>query len=261
MTVNQAQVDQILGAASADDPEVKLANLEREVDLVKSSIKKLLIDIRERMNEMENPFVFAASGFAQAPPIDTADAEEEEEEIEEEEEEVKTRPKKQKKPDLGSDLAGLQADSEMLAALQAQLAANQHQSSEHPKQSKIRLQKVHRLFEWTGKAVKKYGLDRLEIMLDSYSSMGYLERDEIAQVKEIARLMPPSLGEADEIKAEEFVSELYVLNRILDPNDISLDRDMIQVLMDNKSTKVEGEKQEEIEKDTSDDWIKSLERI
>ncbi|QYZ80254.1 hypothetical protein E2N92_12840 [Methanofollis formosanus] len=260
MTVNQAQVDQILSAASADDPEVKLANLEREVDLIKSSIKKLLIDIRERMNEMENPFVFAAHGLAPAPAMEAADAEEEIEE-EEEEEAVETKPKKQKKPDLAADLAGLQADSEMLAALQAQMAAAQPLPPEHPKQSKLRLQKVHRLFEWTGKAVRKYGLDRLEIMLDSYSSMGYLEGDEIAQVKEIARLMPPSLGEADEIKAEEFVSELYVLNRILDPNDTTLDRDMIQVLMDNKRAGVEAAREEHTDKESSEDWIQSLERI
>ncbi|MBP2145178.1 ribosomal protein L12E/L44/L45/RPP1/RPP2 [Methanofollis sp. W23] len=259
MTVNQAQVDQILGAASADDPEVKLANLEREVDLVKTSIKKLLIDIRERMNEMENPFVFAASGFAQAPAEESADAEEELEE--EEEEEVEEKPKKQKTPDLGADLAGLQADGEMLAALQAHLAKTQPLPADPPKQSKLRLQKVHRLFEWTGQAVKKYGLDRLEIMLDSYSSMGYLEREEIAQVKEIARLMPPSLGEADEIEAEEFVSELYVLNRILDPNDTSLDRDMIQVLMGKKPESTEESKEECKEKKNSEDWVQSLEQI
>ena len=59
MAVNQAQVDHIITAASEDDPEVKLQNLEREVDLIKTSIKRLLMDIRERMNEMENPFTLA----------------------------------------------------------------------------------------------------------------------------------------------------------------------------------------------------------
>ena len=63
MAVNQSQVDHIITAASEDDPEVKLQNLEREVDLIKTSIKRLLIDIRERMNEMENPFTIAGTGF------------------------------------------------------------------------------------------------------------------------------------------------------------------------------------------------------
>ncbi len=60
MAVNQSQVDHIITAASEDDPEVKLQNLEREVDLIKTSIKRLLMDIRERMNELENPFTLTA---------------------------------------------------------------------------------------------------------------------------------------------------------------------------------------------------------
>jgi len=62
MAVNQSQVDHIITAASEDDPEVKLQNLEREVDLIKTSIKRLLMDIRERMNELENPFTLVATG-------------------------------------------------------------------------------------------------------------------------------------------------------------------------------------------------------
>jgi len=57
MAVNQAQVDHIISTASADDPEVKLLKLQDEVDLIKTSIKKLLIDIRERMNDLENPIM------------------------------------------------------------------------------------------------------------------------------------------------------------------------------------------------------------
>ena len=60
MAVNQSQVDHILSTASADDPEVKLQNLQDEVDLLKKSVKKLLIDLRERMNEMDNPFIISS---------------------------------------------------------------------------------------------------------------------------------------------------------------------------------------------------------
>jgi len=60
MAINQSQVDHILSSSSADDPEAKLQALQDEVDLLKKSIKRLLIDIRERMNEMENPFIVAS---------------------------------------------------------------------------------------------------------------------------------------------------------------------------------------------------------
>jgi len=57
MAVSQSQVDQIIASASSDDPEVKLLQLQDEVDLIKTSIKRLLIDIRERLNDLENPIV------------------------------------------------------------------------------------------------------------------------------------------------------------------------------------------------------------
>ena len=60
MAINQAQVDHIISTASADDPEVRMQRLQDDVDLIKKSIKKLLIDIRDRMNELENPFVLGS---------------------------------------------------------------------------------------------------------------------------------------------------------------------------------------------------------
>jgi hypothetical protein len=46
--------------------------------------------------------------------------------------------------------------------------------------------------------------------------------------------MPANLGEEHEVGPDEFVSELYALNRILSPNDTSLDRDMIEVMMEQR---------------------------
>jgi len=256
MSVNQSQVDQILGAATADDPEAKLENLEREVDVLKASVKKLLIDIRERMNEMENPFTLGVQGGFQ--PARVEEAVEKEEEVEE----SPAQPAAKTPLPAPTPQAPQGIPADLLAGLQAQIAAADALVPKAPaKAEKLRLQKVHNLFEWTGKAVKKYGFDRLEMMLDSYATMGYLERDEVAQVREIARLMPASLGEADEMKAEDFVSELYVLNRILDPTDTSLDRDMIAVLMDNKRAKGAPPKGGRKESEPGEDWLESLERI
>ncbi|MFZ1897018.1 MAG: hypothetical protein WAU51_02635, partial [Methanoregula sp.] len=54
------------------------------------------------------------------------------------------------------------------------------------------------------------------------------------EIKEISHLMPANLGDENEIGPDEFVSELYALNRILSPNDSSLDRDMIEVMMEQR---------------------------
>jgi hypothetical protein len=110
--------------------------------------------------------------------------------------------------------------------------------------------------------VNRYGHDRLDMMLQAYGGLGYISRDAIAQVKEIARLMPATLGDVHQIGPDAFVSELYLLNRILDPNDTSLDRDMIEVLMSTRRTegRSEGTKPPKITEDV-DEWIKNLDQI
>lgn len=247
--MSQSQVDHIISSASADDPEVKLANLEREVDLIKTSIKRLLMDIRERMNELENPFTIAASGTpAQANTEDAkaaADsAEARESALEAREAALDAKETKmemdRKKDDEKVNLSPQKEDLTPIAlggpglipgTLDKDLAkvGNQGITGE-----KLRLHKVYRLFKWTSQAVKKYGHDRLEVMLDSFLSLGYISKESCSEVKEISRLMPENLGEAHEVSPDEYVAELYALNRIISPNDTSLDRDMIEVLMERR---------------------------
>jgi hypothetical protein len=270
MAVNQSQVDHIITAASEDDPEVKLQNLEREVGLIKTSIKRLLMDIRERMNELQNPFTLAASGTpANVSSIDSdttaakksaLDAKEAALEAREsllnttkskKELEAKTEPP-EKKAEPASTPAPLNShnqlnstppddrrvmDEQMLSALRAQVSSPYHKTTTPPPlvaNEKLRLQKVYKLFKWTAKSVKKYGHDRLEIILGSYQAMGYISKESCDEIREISRLMPANLGEEHEVDPDEFISELYALNRILVPNDTSLDRDMIEVMMEQR---------------------------
>jgi hypothetical protein len=101
---------------------------------------------------------------------------------------------------------------------------------------KLRLQKVYKLFKWTNQSVRKFGHDRLEIMLESYRVMGYITKESADEIREISRLMPANLGDEHEVGPDEFVAELYALNRILTPNDTSLDRDMIEVMMEQRQS-------------------------
>jgi archaellum component FlaD/FlaE len=276
MAINQAQVDHIITTASADDPEVRMQRLQDDVDLIKKSIKKLLIDIRDRMNEVENPFVFGSQIHgeqAQNARRESSDEKKESAPVKEPEPEV---PAPQVQPPQ-PPVPRVEAPAPMLsmAAISDQLAADEHllrtikQQMEGEKQpvsaasnEKLRLQKIHRLFDWSGRMVKKYGHDRLEIMIESYTAMGYISKDACAQIKEITRLMPESLGESHEISSNAYVSELYVLNRILDPGDSSLDRDMIEVLMDKRQIPGTGKKAAESEEqEPGEDWIDMLERI
>lgn len=287
MAINQSQVDQIISSSSVDDPEVKMQNLQDEVDLLKKSIKKLLIDIRERMNEMENPFIIASCQPDN--PISSLQNQLNDEEMISDSQ-IKDEPASQssenedrklsednisqlsspgQSPGISESVGRNSAEYTQLAADEALLLSMQQKFGEISQNNndmppeKLRLQKLHRLFEWTNKMVIKYGHDRLEIMIESYRTMGYISDDAYQQVNDIARLMPETLGEAHEISSDEFVSELYVLNRILSPNDSSLDRDMIEVLMDMRAAKQStDEAPEKINEDLSkDEWIDMLDRI
>jgi len=277
MAINQAQVDHIISTASADDPEVQMQRLQDDVDLIKKSIKKLLIDIRDRMNELENPFVLGSQipGDRALSSHKESVVEKKEASVQEPEPEAYTQqvPPSQppaaqvpapEPPAPASPMAilsdQLAADEQLLRTLKKQMEGEKHPAT--AANEKLRLQKIHRLFDWTGRMVKKYGHDRLEIMIESYTAMGYISKDACAQIKEITRLMPESLGESHDISSNAYVSELYVLNRILDPGDQSLDRDMIEVLMDKRQTPGNGKKPEDIEEqEPGEDWIDVLERI
>ena len=275
MAVNQAQVDHIITAASEDDPEVKLQNLEREVSLIKTSIKRLLMDIRERMNDLENPFTLGTSG-AQMSSSRASDMNEAKMAALEAKESAldareslidatnsKTEPEQkkvvpEKAPEPVSAPVPMTAapintalqeekkllDEQMLNALRAQIIPYNKSALPSPDMvnEKLRLQKVYQLFKWTTKAVKKYGHDRLEIILGSYQAMGYISKSSCDEIREISRLMPAMLGEEHEVGPDEFVSELYALNHILIPNDTSLDRDMIEVMMEQRQQALSPEK-------------------
>jgi hypothetical protein len=260
MAVNQSQVDHIITAASEDDPEVKLQNLEREVDLIKTSIKRLLIDIRERMNEMENPFTIAATGVpavSSAAVIETDVAQKSAMEAREAALEARESQLEAAKAKMEYDKAKdkfpvtperappednrRMIEDELLSVMRSQAGTPQKPSfiphnQISPTSEKLHLQKVYKLFKWTQQSVKKIGHDRLEIILESYRAMGYITKESCDEIREISRLMPANLGEEHEVGPDEFVADLYALNRILSPNDTSLDRDMIEVMMEQRES-------------------------
>jgi hypothetical protein len=305
MAVNQSQVDHIITAASEDDPEVKLQNLEREVDLIKTSIKRLLMDIRERMNELENPFTLASPAPGGTPTGISAAALEEQEgkiaALEAREAEIKERelqldaakaksqtenktesiPGKIEPVSPSTEQSKRMLDEQMLAILRSQAQMPSKTIYEAPTEQtseKLRLQKVYKLFKWTQQSVKKVGHDRLEIILESYRAMGYITKESCDEIREISRLMPANLGEEHELGPDEFVSELYALNRILSPSDTSLDRDMIEVMMEQRQSlpgshmrsaeeRIDlsrismGERKSSIKKEKDEEWMNLPDRI
>ncbi|MCP1661926.1 MAG: hypothetical protein D5R99_04720 [Methanocalculus sp. MSAO_Arc1] len=291
MAVNQSQVDNILATASSDDPEVKLQNLEQEVELMKKSIKKLLIDLRERLNESDNPLTVLAQGgeivaglsgddAARIGELENRTTEDAAriEELEKKVEELLARPEREFFDDVEEKprrrpQAPVPHEREYESGIPDQRHLPQvpevdtttplpaQLSGKQAADGKLCLHKVYQLFNWTKTAITKYGHDRLDIMLDSYQSIGYITKEAADEVKEIARIMPASLGEEHEVGADEFVSELYILNQILDPDDTSLDRDMIAVMME-RDTKKGPSRRPKLPKDEpGEEWAHLIDKI
>ena len=55
--MEQSAINKIIMDSSTEDPNKKMEKLEKEVMILKGSIKKLIVDIREQMNNAENPFL------------------------------------------------------------------------------------------------------------------------------------------------------------------------------------------------------------
>jgi len=243
MVAQQGQAGTLPSGQGGSDIETRMVRLEEEVELLKISIKRLLIDLRERMNTMDNPFLQKAlSGTGSGSPGPAS---------------VQLQAGGAgNTPGGGNPVAGtggeagpLPSPVEAVPAHPAQKAMptpddlvvrgirNQLASmgggviDAESVEGKVRLQMVFRLFAWTTKNVRIFGHDRVDLMLESYRAMGYISPESCSLVKDIARLMPSTLGEQHEINAEEYVTELYELNHILNPGDVSLDRDMIEVLI------------------------------
>jgi hypothetical protein len=260
INLNPAQEEDIpLPAPPAGDLDVKLLKLQEEMDLLKTSIKKLLIDIRDRLNERDNPFTHP--GISYNSPSLFKD-----------EEEAGAKEGEGESGDAGAEGAGEEPLPASEKSVQEELADMLRGKGKMPSLSsltshkpgeKLRLRKIHRLFGWTSKILNRYGHDRLEILLQAYTSMGYLTDEMAGQIREIGRLLPASLGELHVIGPDEFVSELYILNRILDPKDNTLDEDMIEVLMTHRIQSPVAPVHKKAAKPENDqvfEWIDSMDR-
>lgn len=252
--MNLGPGDPLLSAASADDQQQQLQNLQGEVDQIKISIKRLLMDIREQMNNLENPFVHNPEsmnrerGLKEDVVPKKPSLQQEELPKEEISSEIKISPSPAQEGDHRSD--------PVVTAIKGQLQARINQREGKNQPEKLRLTKVHQIFKWTSWMVKRYGHDRLDMMLQSYRVMGYLTKESSDQVREISKLMPASLGESHEIGPDEFIKQLYALNQILDPADTTLDRDMIRVLLERQRRKgVSHQSLPLKEKEIQEDWI------
>ncbi|AIY89707.1 hypothetical protein [Geoglobus acetivorans] len=267
--IDESVVDDILKTAEADTPEGKLEKLEKEVDLIKGSIKKLLIDIRETLNNIENPFQNLQSlaeglGYAasQAPPpqqIQIIPGKPLEEQMEEETQEAQETPAEEEAEVPAEPVGGVNGDMRGVKPFHDNITSQDKVESEEKSNGgeSIGMEVIQPEFgalDDMGKdmlfADKKLLKYDIEVLFEIMGWVrGMLEKYSIESLKlmlgifESAGYIKEETAEfvsqiADLIvmndNFEEIVFELYRLYKILYPEDRTIDSKVLSLILDRK---------------------------
>uniref|UniRef100_A0A7C4S8P7 Archaeal flagella protein FlaD/E domain-containing protein n=1 Tax=Geoglobus ahangari TaxID=113653 RepID=A0A7C4S8P7_9EURY len=239
----EENIDEIISRAEADSPESRLNKLEKELDILKGSIKKLLLDIRETLNNLDNPFQ-NLQGLAESlaispqrqpqqiqiippPPQDTSKVEPE------------------KKDDVKKEF---EEKKEAGGSIMSQSYPNQFKKyeevierSEKPERVTVEEKLITKeilkkydiltLFEimaWVKGMLEKYSIDSVKLMLEIFESAGYIMNETRDFISKVADLIAMNEG------FEDILLELYRLHKIINPHDTTMDSKLLALMLDKK---------------------------
>jgi len=215
-TFDQSMIDKIVATAESDTIEYKVASLEEEVAEIKGSIKTLLMDIRETMGVLENPFQniqgIANISSAIVNPKAIEDQPPKNEEIEKEDE---------------SD----DSDLEMERVPKNLFEDLRKAAKKQPKRTDSKLIdpiSFYRTIVWSKDMVEKYDQDAIKELIEVFSLLGYIP----GEIKEIIIRVVEILIKNNNL--DSAVVDLYRLYHILYPEDMSLDSKVLDHILNEK---------------------------
>lgn len=233
---DQSDIDKLVAEAESDTIESKVANLEEEVSEIKGSIKALLMDIRETMSVLENPFQniqgLANISSAIVTPkrtdiIDIEDESLEEGEEEEEEDLHKVEPKEKESEPDDTDLESFKPipkssfeDLKQVAKVLPRM----------PDSKLIDPMSFYKTIAWSKDMVKKYDYETIKELVEIFYILGYIEGD----IKEIVLKLTEMLSKSSDL--DNAVMDLYRLYHILHPEDLSLDSKVLDYVLNENDT-------------------------
>ncbi|MDI9642277.1 MAG: hypothetical protein QXQ38_04485 [Archaeoglobaceae archaeon] len=252
--VDQAVVDEILAKAAEDTEEGRLEKLEKEVETLKGSIKRLLLDIRETMNRLENPFANLQS-LAEANivpqsapqiqivptniPLVGEEGEKGEEEFQEEtgKDSQEFEEKEEEKQSI-EELGKIEDRSEDgMKVMQIAKPKELKEEREGEKIDNLRLITdtkknldfitFFNLMDWVQGMIAKHSYEAFKLILEVFEMAGYVRSDTKELILKLADLVKFN-------GAKEVLIELYKLNRVFNPGDRSLDSDLLALLLDKR---------------------------
>lgn len=237
--LNQSMIDEIIASAEEGSIESRVSKLEEEITEIKGSIKKLLIDIRETMSIIENPFQSIQSiaesvggGKVQALQIIPPDYPESPNDIDEKKENEETKnsglgslaeESKQNNPkclDTEDITSGLELDEIRGDYLLQKLKKITPTGQIDPLT-------LYDIIQWVDEMLKSYNKDTLISLIEVFKMGGYISDG----VKEIVVKLIELISEDNNL--DNAVVDLYRLYNILNPEDITLDSKILRLLLNN----------------------------
>jgi hypothetical protein len=217
---DQSMIDKIVATAESDTIESKVANLEEEVIEIKGSIKNLLMDIRETMGVLENPFqniqgIANISGAIINPRPDDDGKKED--------------PKKDEITEDEPD----DTDLEMKQIPKNPFEDMKQAVKKLPKRNDSKLidpLSFYRTIVWSKDMVGKYDQDAIKELIEVFSLLGYIPGDIKETILKVIEIL------AKDNNLDDAVMDLYRLYHILNPDDLSLDSKVLDYVLNENDT-------------------------
>ncbi|WP_410507280.1 hypothetical protein RSJ42_10655 [Methanosarcina hadiensis] len=214
---DQSMIDKLVATAESDTIESKVASLEEEVAEIKGSIKTLLMDIRETMSVLENPFQ-NIQGIAN---ISSAIVNPKAEEVPED------HPKKEETEDEDED-----EDLEMEKVPKNFFEDLKKAARRQQKRGDSKLIdpiSFYKTIVWCKDMAGKYDQDAIKELIEVFTLLGYIP----GEIKEIIVKVLEVLFKNNNL--DDAVVDLYRLYHILYPDDMSLDSKMLDHILNEKT--------------------------
>lgn len=241
--IDQAAIDEILASAEADTPESRLEKIEKELDILKGSIKKLLLDLRETLNNIENPFqnlqdlAEGALSITHQPPVQQVqviptppppEEKAEQEEAKKEESEVEEEEEVDKKLEVVPEEEGGVVEKQIYDVKERPQPLERRAVLRRAAGVKYDIVTLFNLMGWVKDMLDKYSVYSLWLMLEIFEDAGYISGDLKEFVKKIADLL--TFNE----EYRDVVWELYRLYRLINPEDTTMDSQLLSLKLDKK---------------------------
>jgi hypothetical protein len=221
---DQSDIDKLVAEAESDTIESKVANLEAEVTEIKGSIKALLMDIRETMSVLENPFQ-NIQGLANISSAIVTPKHHEENGIVDESLKEKAEEKESEQDNSNMELFKSIPKSSFDDLKKAAKVL-----PKMPDSKVIDPMSFYKTIVWSKDMVKKYDYETIKELVEVFYLLGYIQGD----IKEIVLKLTEMLSKSSDL--DNAVMDLYRLYHILRPEDLSLDSKVLDYVLNENDT-------------------------